>query len=219
MADDELRIPPALRKLGQALHPLLQRSQRELARPSVPTRQMVDPPATLSRHCGRLSGLVEQLARSVEAMNLDVAANPQADDADVRRAVEGLTRCVDELIDACRDARGLYADGAAVEVPALLAGAHLHLLSEVTQWLGRLVRTVADPAAELARLGQTSPPYEIELALELTPAPQMVALQQWAQRQAPQPAPQPAKPGLLAQLGVLVLTWGVASALFGNDCD
>ncbi|HMO48672.1 MAG TPA: hypothetical protein PKB14_21940 [Rubrivivax sp.] len=214
MADDEFRLPPALRKLGQALQPLLLRSQRELARQAVPTRQMVDPPASLSRHCGRLSGVIEQLTRSVENMNLDVAANPQADDADVRRAVEGLTRCVDELIDACRDARGLYAGGAAAETPALMAGAYLHLLVEVTQWLERLVRTTADPAAEIARLRLSSPPYEIELTLKLSPAPQLAALQQWAQQQAPQPA----KPGLLAQLGVVVLVWGLGNALFGNDC-
>ncbi|HMO49042.1 MAG TPA: hypothetical protein PKB14_23835, partial [Rubrivivax sp.] len=77
--------------------------------------------------------------------------------------------------------------------------------------------------ARTARGGDRRPPKSpgcgcrlppTKLTLKLSPAPQLAALQRWAQQQAPQPA----KPGLLAQLGVVVLVWGLGNALFGSDC-
>lgn len=217
MAVDEFRVCAPLRDLGHALQPLLRRLQFELTRPMAPTRPAADPTTILSQHLDRLSGSVQRLVRRVEDMEIDVAANPQAGEADVRRVVDGLTRCVDDLIDGCRDARSLRAGGAAADMPTLLAGAYLHLLGDIEQWLERMVRTLADPGAELARLRQASPPYEIELKLELTAAPQWAEIRQWAQQHAPQTR----RIGFWDQLSALVLSWALVGALFGggHDCN
>ncbi|HRY89598.1 MAG TPA: hypothetical protein P5163_13905 [Rubrivivax sp.] len=213
MADDEFVISDALRSLGLALRPLLARlrSERELG--MTPGQRVADPEATVSRHMGRLGDLVDRLAHQVRLMNEDVAANAHADAADVQRAVAGLTGVVDDLLDARRSARRLRPAGRGGEIAPLLVGAYDHVLTEVELWLSRLVRVLADPAAEIARLRQSGPPYEIELALKLTPAPQLAALHDWSIGRAAH------KLGFWGGVSALVLGWGLSGLFLGGGDD
>ena len=216
MADAEFRISDALRSLGPALQPLLRWLNSEIAREIVPSECVDDnPAAALAQHLDRVADLTERLARSVSALNSDVVAYDQAGSADVQRAVDRMTSSVGDLIADCNEARRLYATGSFAPAPPLVAGAYRHALAEVAQWLERLVRVLADPAAEIARLRQSGPPYQIDVVLRLTAPPQMAALQQWAQRQASQSS----TPGLWGHLSTAILGWGLASAMLGNDCD
>ena len=212
MAGDEFRISPALRKLGQELHPLLQRLYGELAGQVLPSTRVIDPAALLSRHLGRLTELADRLAQSAVQMNTEVAANPQAGAADVQRAAARLTHCVDEIIASCREVRSLRAGGTAKDMPTLLAGVYMHVLGETASWLERLVAAIADPSAEIARQGlSNSKSPQIRLGLTLSAPPQMAALHQWAREHASQP--------MWGTATSLLLGWGLVSALFGNDCD
>lgn len=150
MVDREFTASDALQSLRIALHPLRQRLQRELACDIVPSRRVADPVATLSQHFGRLPHLAERLAQSVNDMGIEVAANPHASAEDVRRAVDRLTDCVDDLIAGCREACSLRADARAMEMPRLLGGVYMHVLAETAQWLQRLVQAIADPTAAIA---------------------------------------------------------------------
>lgn len=114
----DLAVPEYLRELGRALQPLGQRLRVELATQAVATTVVADPIATLARHFDGLPQRIEVLALRVRDLNDDVAANPQADAGDVRRAVGRLAECIDDLVCGLRNARTLRSDGSAAEMPA-----------------------------------------------------------------------------------------------------
>ncbi len=214
--DDGFTASDPARHLGESLRPVLYRLRSELGSPIAASRQASNPVDILSRHLNRLQQLGERLEVSIGRLNAEVLDNPGFDNPTLQRAAGRLADCIEELTDGWHEARSLRPDGAAAEMPALLAGTYLHVLNEIEEWLGRLVRAFADPAAELARQGRPlSGPAEITLALKLTGPPQLRRLRQWAQRQHPA-----LELGFWGTAGLALLGAGLFSALFsGGDCD
>jgi hypothetical protein len=152
------------------------------------------------------------LAVRVRDLNDDVAANPQANAADVQRAVGRLAAAVDDLVAGLRNARTLRANGSAAEIPLLLVGMYRHLLGDVALWLERIVSALADPAAEAARQRlPTNRPIEINLVLRLTEAPQVDDIHQWIRRQQ-----SPRALSLMEKVSAVVLGLALGSALSGG---
>lgn len=213
----DLNVPQYLRDLGRALQPLLQHLRVELATQVLATTVAADPMATLERHFDALPQRIELLALRVRDLNDDVAANPQADAADVQRAVGRLAESIDAFIAGLRNARTLRSDGSAAEMPSLLVGMYRHVLGEVASWLERIIGVLADPASEAARQGlPTDRPIEITLALQMTEAPQFEGLRQWIRRQQPSSAPSPPRAlSLMDKVSAVVLGLALGAALGG----
>jgi len=208
----DLAVPEYLRELGRALQPLRQRLRVELATHVVATTVVADPIATLARHFDALPKRIELLAVRVRDLNDDVAANPQANAADVQRAVGRLAAAVDDLVAGLRNARTLRANASAAEIPLLLVGMYRHLLGDVALWLERIVSALADPAAEAARQRlPTDRPIEINLVLRLTEAPQVDDIHQWILRQQ-----SPRALSLMEKVSAVVLGLALGSALSGG---
>lgn len=230
---DEPLLPPRLTLLGEALRPVWSKLCHEIDRSILPSAFVWDMTDSIPKHMDALLVVIQRLEERLNRFMSDVVSNDSATDADVYRAVGGFEALIDDMLAGYQGVRALDARGSDEEARDLLAGVYLHTLDEVRVWLQELVETLADPMATVIKRGlPTSGHVELPLVLNLTAAPQLTDLAQWAKRHGvtlttPPPSaryqPPPRRSsglGFWGMVGAAVLGWGIGEALFGDDdCD
>ena len=221
MADD-LVLPPRLALRGRAMQPRWQKIHTEICREATPSHTPCDDMAeTVMRHRDALTAFMTRIDREINRLTVKVVGQEDASDAQVHHAVAHFEALLDDVLNGHAEVCALDVHGRDAEARELLAGIYRQLLMDIRNWLEDLVRTLADPLAELRRRGQpTTGPVEIALPLHLNTAPEINALRDWMEKETALQIHAPSRTtglGFWGTVGAMVLGIGIGEALFGGD--
>lgn len=185
LMDNEITLPPRLTTLGIALRPVLARLERGMDAPTTPACPVLSMREAISAHFDSIQRTVQRLERRINMLMADVVANEAAADAEIYRAASLLEAVIDELLDACREIREMNTHGNDNRARKLLAEMYLHTLNEIRSWLADLVAILEDSKSALEKRGLPLTGHvELACALNLTPAPQIPQILEWARKQS-----------------------------------
>jgi hypothetical protein len=218
---DEITLPPRLVCLGEAMAPVLEKLDAALAEQALPTVRFGSIVDVIRGGLDAIGRSMPRLSDQVNRLMTDVAANENASDRDVYRAVGRFEGVLDEIISDYQAVSRQSAYGSDEEACELLAGTYRHSMREIQIWMQDLVDTLADPISALHRKGlPTTGSIEIPLTLTLTLAPELTGLERWGERHSlytPSPTPTNQGLGFWGTVGAIALGWGIGEALFGDD--
>ncbi len=220
--NDEALLPHRLSVLGEAMRPVWQKLEAELAITPWSKTPVLDIAATVRQNLAQLETAVHRLTERINDLMGEVVENEAASDSEVYRAVGRFEAPLRDLLASYHGVQALAAYGADEEARDLLADVYRHSLNEIRDWLDDLVGTLTDPMAAVKRRGLPTSGYvELPLTLELTAAPGLAGLSHWAKRQSLALFPTRRKPnaglGFWGTVGAVALGWGIGEALFGDD--
>lgn len=222
--DDKIILPRHLGILLETIRPLQAQLQAAMAAPVIRSVESGDFAGDMSKSIGVLAGFTHDLSVIVEQELGRVAQCQEASDMEVRRAVARLGCSLRGVLAQYRKVRIFRVHGAELELQNQVVGIFRHTLGEVSRWLNDLVSALEDPERAcrqrgLLRAGRVN----IELALNLTPAPQARLSDLW---EGPQSAPDyqtspiirnEPRGGIWCSLGSLVMWWAIIAGVSGGD--
>lgn len=220
----ECVLPPKVKLLGEALAPVVSDLRRALQRRVRRTGKPFEAPNDVVRITGELVRLLKGVQARYEALEHWLDDGADASPLEVGRLVGRLEQVLDDFLDVWREIQSATDGAAASEERRLLAAIFRHYLTQLADWLDRLVLVIADPRAEVDRQGlPLVDGGTVTVTLSLTQPPEMARLMElaagWSRAPADEPPSlgAPARPGLLAHLAAIALGFGVAGALSGRD--
>lgn len=221
---DSIELPARVVLWGQAIRPLcgsLSQALRQSASPSGETFQGLE---DVSRHFESYTRGLADLGEMLTVINTKVLGNVQASDGDIYRTVGRLEQALQQLIRPYLEIGSSAEQPDFPELQPLILGVFRHTLTEIHDWLQRMVDDIQDPASACQRRGlKVTEGMVLSIDLNLTTPPEMERLQQIADslRSAAEEAaedlsinrtpPTPTRPGLLAHLGALMFGLAVVS--------
>lgn len=214
---DTIVVPHRLQVLGEALKPVWQKLDDQLAQSSVtaiPVHGMID---VISAHLDYLQVAMRPLGSRVESLMADVVSNEGVSDAEVYRAVGRFEAPLDDLADHFQEARALAVSGVDIEARDCLVGVYRHALVEIRDWLKDLVESLEDPVAAARAKGiAIEGQVELPFTLTMTSALELQQLTAWLSRQGASCRKRDGL-GFWGTVGAMALGWGIGHALFDDD--
>ena len=182
--NDEIVLPHRMIVLGNAMASIessLNAALDSRLSPSAPVTSMIE---VAQQHFDILQANMQKLTHRVNALMTEVVNNETAMDGDVYRVVGRLEGVLEDLQSGYFDVQRLAAGGRDIEARNLLAGVYRHTLIEILAWIREIVAAMANPKEVLKSKGlPTEGNIQLNLALTLTPAPELEALTRWIARQ------------------------------------
>lgn len=220
----ECVLPPRVKLLGEALASVASDLRRALQRRARRAGKPFETPDDVVRITGELVRLLKGVQARYEALEHWLDDGADASPLEVGRLVGRLEQVLGDFVEVWREIQSATDGPAAGEERRLLAEIFRHYLTQLADWLDRLVLVIADPRAEVDRQGlPLVDGGTVTVTLSLGQPPEMARLLElaagWSRAPAGEPPPPgaPARPGLLAHLAAIVLGFGVAGALSGRD--
>ena len=219
---DSIELPPRVVLWGQAIQPLCDSLSHALQQPASPSGETFQGLEDVSRHFEIYTRGLADLGEMLTTINTSVLGNEQASDADVYRTAGRLEQALQQLIRPYREIGSCAPLPDFPELQPLILGVFRHTLSEIHDWLQRMVEDIQDPASACERRAlQVTEGMVLSIDLNLTSPPEMERLQQIADslRSAAEEAaedlsiPPPTsttsapRPGLLAQARQAPQNW------------
>ena len=223
---DSIKLPDRVVLWGQAIRPLCDSLSKALQQTPSPSGEPFQGLEDVCRHFESYTRGLSDLGEMLTAINTSVLGSEQASDADVYRTAGRLEQALQQLIRPYREIGSSAPQPDFPEFQPLILGVFRHTLTEIHDWLQRMVEDIQDPASACERRGlQVTEGMVLSIDLNLTSPPEMESLQQTADslRSAaeeaaedlsippPTSTPLAPRPGLLAHLGALVFGLAVAS--------
>lgn len=223
---DSIELPPRVVLWGQAIRPLCDSLSHALLQPASPSGEAFQGLEDVNRYFESYTRGLSDLGEMLTAINTMVLGNEQASDADVYWTAGRLEQALQQLIRPYREIGSSAPQPDFPEFQPLILGVFRHTLTEIHDWLQRMVEDIQDPASACQRCGlQVTEGMVLSIELTLTSPPEMKRLQQIADslRSAAEEAAEdlsipppnsstpPPRPGLLAHLGALMFGLAVAS--------
>lgn len=182
--DDEIVLPHRMTVLGKAMASIessLKAALDSRLSPSAPVTSMIE---VAQQHFDILQANMQKLTNRVNALMTEIVNNETAIDGDVYRVVGRLEGVLEDLQSGYFDIQRLAAGGRDIEARDLLAGVYRHTLIEILAWIREIVTAMANPKEVLKSKGlSTEGNIQLNLALTLTPAPELEALTRWIARE------------------------------------
>ncbi len=223
---DSIELPAPVILWGQAIRPVRATLSHALLQPASLSGETFQGLDDVSRHLDSYTRGLEDLGEMLIAINTSVLGNEQVSDADVYRTAGRLEQALQQLIRPYLEIGSCAPLPDFPELQPLILGVFRHTLTEIHDWLQRMVEDIQDPASACQHHGlQVTEGMVLSIDLNLTSPPEMERLQQIADSlrsaaeeaaedlSVPSPtstAPAP-RPGLLAHLGALMFGLAVAS--------
>lgn len=219
-------VPTQVTLLGEALNPVAAQLHGALIQQETSTGPEFDTLTDLSLHMGIIEQALVHLEPRFDDLMNTVVQNDKASSLDAGRAAGRLEQVLSEFVIGYQKALASTPGQDSLEARDLLLGVYRHHISELSQWLDKLVSTIAEPLATLKEQHiRLAANVVLPVTLNLTSPPQMTKLNEIAQgfhceplNQTPAPD-QPTRPGLLATIGALAFGLGVANAAWGKKHD
>ena len=218
--------PPQVKLPGAALAPVASDLRRALQRRARRAGKPFETPDDVVRITGELARLLKGVQARYEALEHWLDEGTDASPLEVGRLVGRLEQVLGDFVDVWREIQAATDGPATGEERRLLAAIFLHYLTQLADWLDRLVAVISDTRAEVDRQGlPLVDGGTVTVTLSLSQPPEMARLAELAAKwsggpvlaQAPQRPDAPARPGLLAHLAAIAFGFGVADALSGQD--
>ena len=223
---DSIELPAPVILWGQAIRPLCDSLSKALRQTASPSGEPFQGLEDVCRHLESYTRGLSDLGEMLTAINTSVLGNEQASDADVYRTAGRLEQALQQLIRPYREIGSCAPLPDFPELQPLILGVFRHTLTEIHDWLQRMVEDIQDPASACERRAlQVAEGMVLSIDLNLTSPPEMERLQQIADslRSAAEEAVEdlsiptptsptpPPRPSLLDHLGALMFGLAVAS--------
>ena len=207
-------LRPGVTALGEALRPMLLELQTQLDARVCSDLRVSDAAGEIADHLDEMADTVSGLSAKVNT--LGELLSREAPAAEIHRAAGRLEVHLDTLLARYTEVRRWRPSASDLYARALLAGAYLHLLTEIRSWMEELVEMIGDPLAAVKRRGlPTSGCVELPSTFALTAAPQLAELHDWLDREL-SPAREP-RLGFCGALVGAVLGFAIGGWLFGGE--
>ena len=219
-------VPTQVTLLGQALKPVAAKLHEDLAQKESATGPKFDTLNDLCLHMGIIEQALAHLEPQCDDLMKSVIQNDKATALVAGRAAGRLEQVLSEFVIGYQEALASTPRHESREARDLILGVYRHHISELSQWLDKLVSAIEDPLETLKEQHiRLAANVVLPVTLNLTSPPQMTRLNEIAQgfqceplNQTPAPD-QPVRPGLLATLGALAFGLGVVDAALGKKHD
>lgn len=169
-------LPASVKALGHALAPLSQRIHAVLTEVR---QELVLGKSSIESVEHALEKLQEWLAALDTIINHDIAALVEGSDTEGVFNAYRIAGKLESNLEAMLAAYRRY-EGSDEYPYRLLAAIHRHTLTEIVDWIDEVIEVIDYPSYALQRRRlPTRGQVELELALRLTPAPELAALEQY----------------------------------------
>ena len=219
-------VPTQVTLLGEALKPVATQLHGALIQQEASTGPEFDTLADLSLHMGIIEQALVHLEPRFDDLMKTVVQNDKATSLDAGRAAGRLEQVMSEFVIGYQKALASTPGQDSLEARDLLLGVYRHHISELKQWLDKLVSAIAEPLATLKEQHiRLAANVVLPVTLNLSSPPQMARLHEITQEFQGEPAyqapiqDQPTRPGALATLGALAFGLGLADTVWGKKHD
>ena len=225
---DSIELPQRVVLWGQAILPLCDSLSQALQQTATQFGETFQGLEDVSRHFESYTRGLADLGEMLTAINTKVLGNEQASDGDVYRTAGRLEQALQQLMRPYLEIGSCTPQPDFPELQPLILGVFRHTLTEIHDWLQRMVEDIQDPASACQRRGlKVTEGMVLSIELNLTTPPEMERLQQISDslrsaaedaaedlsipRPPPSSQPPPPSTGLLGHLGALMFGLAVAS--------
>jgi hypothetical protein len=221
-------VPAQVILLGQALRPVAMKLHEVLTQKESATGPVFDTLNEVILHMGLIEQALRHLEPRFDDLMKSVIQNDKATALDAGRAAGRLEQVLSEFANGYQKALTSTSGHASREARDLLLGVYRHHITELSQWLDKLVLAIEEPLATLKEQHiRLAANVVLPITLNLSSPPQMARLHEITQEFQGQGEPayqapiqdQPTRPGPLATLGALAFGLGVANAVWGKKHD
>ena len=151
--------------MKEALGPIVRSFRARVDDVPAQTDPVRDMPAFVSEHLARVGDLADELCEEINDWLGPAAADPDATDTQVRRAVSRLEVRLEQLLDDWDEVRRVDPDPADRRGWDLLWRLYRNVVKQVHDWLDELIECLDDPLAALEKRGL---PHEKTVAIPLS---------------------------------------------------
>lgn len=218
------QVPQQVTSLGLALASVSERARKEMTRKTKTSGRSFDFVADLVLHLGVIEQALTHLSPRFDDMMETVIQNDKASAIDAGRAAGRFEQVLFEFICGYQEARRSRPEPATEETRELLMRVYEHHISEILEWVERLVAAIANPLASLkSQHLHLNAEVTLPIHMNLTSPPEMGRLTEIIQehqdrlRKLESIRDLPQRPGALATIGAVAFGLGVVNTLWGHD--